>query len=368
MFKDNDIYVMGSNYDGIRAEHHKRRIDWVGKDGRSYKEICSPNSEYLNQPSNNSPATHIKYDLRMGFLRIRLSDFPYSIGDKILRKNLHKNLGGSVQGGICPTISGRIIIFSEPEIGIEFGYHDGWSDRIFKYFGEGQQGDMEFTRGNKAILNHKSNGKTIHLFMGASKEVTYENEFEIDKDKPYELIESKDKNDNERVAIVFRLKPIKNYKSKLPETKINFMEETVIEKVESEIFNIEKFMIKGTSERAGERKESKLVDEYKKYRDKNNLPSLTSMTIKPKGESRATTLRVDGWIKDGKILIEAKSSCTRNQIRLAIGQLLDYKRYLNPKQMAILLPTKPKSDLIELIKSLDMSLIYRVSKDVFDKE
>ena len=77
------------------------------------------------------------------------------------------------------------------------------------------------------------------------------------------------------------------------------------------------------------------------------------MTIKPKGESRATTLRVDGWIKDGKILIEAKSSCTRNQIRLAIGQLLDYKRYLNPKQMAILLPTKPKSDLIELIKSLE---------------
>ena len=170
MFKDNDIFVMGSNYDGIRAEHHKRRIDWVGKDGRSYKEICSPNSEYLNQPSNNSPATHIKYDLRMGFLRIKLSDFPYSIGDKILRKNLH-NYDLSIK--VIVIKLQLVIQNANQKLELKL-LLDGWSDRIFKYFGEGQQGDMEFTRGNKAILNHKSNGKTIHLFMGASKEVTYE--------------------------------------------------------------------------------------------------------------------------------------------------------------------------------------------------
>tara|TARA_B100001093_G_C26728833_1_gene971245 strand:+ start:248 stop:1150 length:903 start_codon:yes stop_codon:yes gene_type:complete len=297
----------------------------------------------------------------------KIFNFPYDIGEKVFRKNLHKELGGSVQGGICPTASGRIILFSDPKVGGEFGYHDGWSNGVYLYYGEGQVGDMQFSRGNKAILNHKVDGKQLHLFMGAKKQVIYENEFEIDEQRPFELIESKDKNDDERISIVFRLKPIKKYKSKLPITKIDFMDETVIEIVESEKSNTENFTIGGTGERVGERRESKLVKEYKDYREKNNLSSLKSITIKPKGESKAITLRVDGWIDDEKILIEAKSSCTRNQIRLAIGQLLDYKRYLDPKQMAILLPSKPKGDLIKLISNLNIKLIYKLSKDSFEE-
>ena len=42
-FNDNDYFMIGSNFDSIRAEHHKRRVAWHGKDGKSFKEISSQN-------------------------------------------------------------------------------------------------------------------------------------------------------------------------------------------------------------------------------------------------------------------------------------------------------------------------------------
>ena len=136
------------------------------------------------------------------------SQFPLQPGQNILRKELHKIVGGSVQGGICPTTSGHILLFSDPKHGEEFGYFDGWDGNTYLYYGQGQEGDMEFERNNKALENHKFDGRRVHLFKGAKGEVTYENQFELDDERPYDLIEDLDKNDETRVAIIFRLKPI----------------------------------------------------------------------------------------------------------------------------------------------------------------
>jgi len=289
-----------------------------------------------------------------------LNKFPFKKGQKIKRKEVHQKLAGSNEGGICPTSHGDILIFSDPKVGEEFGYHDGWEKGSYMYYGAGQEGDMEFVRGNKAILNHRKNGQRIHLFFGAKGEVIYESQFELDEKDPFRLVEGKDKHDEARQAIIFKLNPINKYKSQLPKTNLDIASETKAEIVSQEAFENE------TSKRKQEekiiistRKESKLLEEYRKFRNKNGESALKRYRIKPKGQQQS--LWTDGWDEDKKTLIEAKSSSSRNHIRLAIGQLLDYKRHIDPKpkKIVILLPTRPQDDLIDLVKGLKIELIFK---------
>ena len=190
----------------------------------------------------------------------------------------------------------------------------------------------------------------------------YENQFELDEKHPYELIDAKDKNNEDRVAIIFRLNPIRKYpflfQSLLPKTNLNITNKISVEVVSQEAFENE------TSQRTQEekvvtsvRKESKLLQEYGKYRAKNNESPLTRCKIKPKGQQEP--LFTDGWDEVNKILIEAKSSSSRNHIRLAIGQLFDYKRYIKPEKLVMLLPSRPKDDLIDLVTGLKIELIFK---------
>lgn len=44
---------------------------------------------------------------------------------------------------------------------------------------------------------------------------------------------------------------------------------------------------------------------------------------------------------------------------MAIGQLYDYRRYVNEaRNLAVLVPTALRGDLIQLVKSCNASLIY----------
>ena len=68
-------------------------------------------------------------------------------------------------------------------------------------------------------------------------------------------------------------------------------------------------------------------------------------------------------------LIEAKGSAERNSIRMAIGQLADYKRFVDggkPRHVAVLLPTQPRPDLQDLLKRQGIELIYPGEKGFED--
>ena len=107
-------------------------------------------------------------------------------GETIRRKDLHAKWGGGGQGGISPSRrSPNIIIFSDHHVGHDHGYMDRWDGDVFLYIGEGQQGNQEMKRGNKAILNHVEDGRAIRLFWGSGGEVTYAGEFEIDHIEPW---------------------------------------------------------------------------------------------------------------------------------------------------------------------------------------
>ena len=60
------------------------------------------------------------------------------------------------------------------------------------------------------------------------------------------------------------------------------------------------------------------------------------------------------------VLYEAKGDIRRSSVRMAIGQLIDYRRFEPPSMsLAILLPRQPAQDLIELIRSIPASAVWR---------
>ena len=82
-------------------------------------------------------------------------------GKEYKRTDIHKEYRGQQQGGIStPKDHPYIFIFSG-EAGDTYGYEDHWSEdkKLFYYTGEGQVGDMQFNRGNRAIRDHAQNNK-----------------------------------------------------------------------------------------------------------------------------------------------------------------------------------------------------------------
>ena len=81
------------------------------------------------------------------------------------QRDLHDRFGGNRQSGIAACASyPYVFLFSSPR-GEDFGYRDGWfGPHEYSYTGEGQSGDMEMARGNRAILEHEAAGRELHLF------------------------------------------------------------------------------------------------------------------------------------------------------------------------------------------------------------
>ncbi len=90
---------------------------------------------------------------------------PLIRGKHYLRRDLHAEYGGQTQHGISTPSRHPLVFLFAGETGEQYGYRDGWeSPDLYLYTGEGQLGDMEFTRGNAAIRDHLRDRKDLHLF------------------------------------------------------------------------------------------------------------------------------------------------------------------------------------------------------------
>jgi 5-methylcytosine-specific restriction protein A len=122
------------------------------------------------------------------------------------RQEIHAHFGGQRQSGIVtPSKYPAVFIFTGR--GTPHGYADEWSaDGTFRYFGEGQKGDMTLTKGNKAIANHAVDGKDLLLFdMLGGGRVRFRGPFNC---AGYSFEDGKDSSGNTRNAIVFHLVPV----------------------------------------------------------------------------------------------------------------------------------------------------------------
>ncbi len=127
-------------------------------------------------------------------------------GKEYKRADIHELYGGSSQSGICPSRQKKVIFLFTGTTGEQYGYEDGWEGPLFHYTGEGQEGDMEFSRGNKAIRDHVIDGRELHLFRQTRKgHVAYIGQMVC---KDYAIRRGRDRNGNERDIIVFDLVPV----------------------------------------------------------------------------------------------------------------------------------------------------------------
>jgi hypothetical protein len=82
---------------------------------------------------------------------------------------------------------------------------------------------------------------------------------------------------------------------------------------------------------------------------------------------RSANLYVDLFNLTAWQLIEAKVSTSRESIRMAIGQLRDYKRYYSARHpsLAVLLSSRPAPDCIKLLTDNHISVIWRTARGTF---
>ncbi|MDQ3724735.1 MAG: restriction endonuclease [Actinomycetota bacterium] len=289
-------------------------------------------------------------------------------GQSIKRVDLHQEFGGRGQGGIGPSAqSPNVFIFSDPEAGEPHGYYDGWQeDGCFHYTGEGQRGDQEMKSGNAAILNHIEEGRSLRLFQGARGTVTYVDEFEIDGVEPFYLTDAPETNNGpRRQVIVFRLRP-KAVEPREPSSELApILSGPRRSRVPIERQHTEKAYVEPSREPyRAERREQSLVLSLEKHLLAAGHEVFRNRILPP-GEARP--LFTDLYDATTRTLVEAKGTVERNAIRMAIGQLADYSRFLEevPAHLAVLVPSEPRKDLCELLFSQGIDLIYP-RRDGFD--
>jgi hypothetical protein len=240
-------------------------------------------------------------------------------------------------------------------------FRDGWQpDGCFHYTGEGQRGDQRMLSGNRSILDHEAEGRALRLFKGARGQVEYVGEFELDKKQPwYETDAPETGGGPLRKVIVFRLRPLDTAAPAEPQSKIaDVIAAEVIQQVAIEEQHTEKSYVEPDRQPyEAERREASLVQALATHL-RSQDHKVCRLQIVPEGEFKP--LFTDLYDETAEVLVEAKGSVTRENIRMAIGQLADYARFVPTARKAILLPSRPRADLEELLRSASIDMIWAV--------
>jgi hypothetical protein len=284
-------------------------------------------------------------------------------GEAIERSTLHERYGGRRQGGIGPsTTSPNVLIFADPIAAPPPGHVEGWrSDGCFHHTGEGQRGDQQMKSGNAAIRDHKKDGRALRLFLGTRGMVTYQGEFELAQDQSFYTTDAREPgNGPVRNVIVFRLRPL-DVVPKPSTSTLDRVSRPAVEAVPLEEQWTEKaFVGPGGREHETDRREQALVLAFRDHLLKQGH-DVSRLKIVPPGEAKP--LFCDVFDKTTNTVYAAKGTVIREAIRMAIGQLLDYRRFLDPPpRLALLVPSRPRSDLLELLDSAGVGSVWRERK------
>ncbi len=317
-------------------------------------------------------------------------------GDVCTRTEIRAVFGGSPQGGICPSEDMHSVnLYSDPDVGEQVGYYDGWLAEedelgsIFEYTGAGKSGDQTFDggagSGNRAILRHAEQDRILRMFTRVgklpgsdTKTHRYLGAFTLDGMQPYVWRRVHGEDGNERDVIVFRLRPEGAVQHTTQDTK-PAAEETTAEFVPFQLVTAAMFQSdpatsgalplpkqrvrKGSSSRKSapnaETSGTFVVPEA--VRVKLSLRAAAAATIAVRHEAELTgaymalldsaghqtgafqikvkgltsTLRTDLYDATDHVLYEAKGSNSREDVRMALGQILDYSRYVRRQGMKV---------------------------------
>ncbi|MFI6682616.1 restriction endonuclease [Streptomyces sp. NPDC050485] len=279
-----------------------------------------------------------------------------AVGTEVRRKKIHDKYGGNRQKGISkPKEPPYLFLFSNPERGRQYGYYDGWGeDDCYHYCGEGLYGDQKMVEGNLDILDHVQQKRSLQLFKTTAKAVVANlGQFFLDPKEPWYTTDAPDAAGEVRTVIMFRLRPADSVPL-TDDLALSPATSTTVDDVAVEQHNAEQMIVNPSGKpRLSDRREAKLVKAYRQHLESQGH-TVTRKKIRPEGEAKP--LYTDLYDATDKLLIEAKATATREAIRMAIGQLFDYRRYLEPQtDIALLLPSKPRPDLLKLCHAAEVA-------------
>lgn len=285
------------------------------------------------------------------------------------RRDLAIEYGGATQGGIIASKrSNTVFIFTDHSEGNQFGYvYDGFSPdaSVLHYTGAGQGGDQRETGSNSPILTHADKGRALHAFVAdgfvpgtQTKRQRYLGEFVLDPVVPYERMPAPDVNGALRTVIVFRLLPV----GRVPATLQHIVGYTGLRNVANslqvpvEINSQYFFETAGHAGGAAIRRESLLVDEFVASQQGHEFSRFAIRLP----EERSPLL-TDIYDETEGVLYEAKSLVGRSELRMAVGQLYDYRRHVDVSDLrcSVLLPERPNADLRDYLEQADLGLVFK---------
>jgi hypothetical protein len=211
---------------------------------------------------------------------------------------------------------------------------------------------------NLALLRHANDGRNVYLFSGAGGEVEFVDELVIDSDHPYAVVDAPETGDGPlRKVFEFKFHPQHGRAvgpaSRLERALRQEAEEVPIERAMTERF----FVNPNRQEYEAERREQALVKEFEDYL-RAKAHDVFRLKVVPPGEQRP--IFCDLVDRTTNVLVEAKGSVARDPIRHAIGQLMDYRRFAdNAATLAVLVPERPRADLLDLLNSVGVDAVWR---------
>jgi hypothetical protein len=295
-----------------------------------------------------------------------MASFDLVPGDSLPRVELHQRYGGRRQGGISPCKpTPNVFLFTDPRTGLLHGYvYDGWRNGRYHYTGEGQVGDQIMAQGNRAIRDHRGTAteppRDLHLFEVTKGIATYVGQFEYED---HYLADAPESGDDAviRSVYVFRLRPLTA--SPGPNrSKVDALGTEPVKEIDVEQHLTERTLVAPTAEPyEAERREQALVRRFMAHL-LGKGHEVTRLQFLPDGEP--AHLFCDLYDKTENTIYEAKGTVARPAIRMAIGQLADYSRLLDPlPRRAILLPQEPRADLLALAASQGIDVVWPEGED-----
>lgn len=325
-------------------------------------------SAFVGAVLRTLPNARTEHDPQRILLDRSPEDWDLPVGALLTRSERNARFGGALYGGIEPSASSpNVFLYSDPSRGEAYGYsYDGWTDegRLFLYTGEGREGDQPMSHGNRAILEHRQRRRALRLFVAdglvagtGQRQQRYVGEFELDQKKPYLSEDAPDENAEDRTVFVFRLRPIGEVLRRKSDQCVFLDSATnaaaslvpVEENVETS------FAVSPRRGTTATRREGELVDRYMEWA--GSAEAFRRWCLRPPGELRP--FLTDIYSETQNVLYEAKGTATRDAIRTAVGQLLDYRRHIDRDdlRLAVLLPHLPSDDLIDFVTGVGVTVV-----------
>jgi hypothetical protein len=211
-------------------------------------------------------------------------------------------------------------------------------------------------QGNRSILDNEAQDRSLRLFEPSSGEVTYLGEFELDPEQPYYETDGRESENAIRKVIVFKLRPRKSSIAPTATTPVADGRSTEVDIVPvEEQYTEHAFVDPSREPYEAERREAKLVLALRDFlAGKGN--DVSRLRVIPAGEAKP--LFADLLDETANVLVEAKGSVSREAIRMAIGQLADYSRFRPDATRTILVPERPRADLVALARSVGAVVLW----------